>query len=58
MLNYQRVLLSNWLVVLTFNHLEKYELVNSWWIIPYVMGNKQMFETTNQLCCCNYREDK
>jgi hypothetical protein len=47
-----------WLVVLTFNHLEKYELVNSWWIIPYVMGNKQMFETTNQLCCCNYREDK
>ena len=23
-----------------FNHLEKYEFVNGWWIIPYIMENK------------------
>jgi len=23
-----------------FSHLEKYEFVNGWWIIPYIMENK------------------
>ena len=28
------------LLVGGFSHLEKYEFVNGWWIIPYIMENK------------------
>ena len=32
-----------------FNHLEKYEVVNGKDDIPYIMENKKMFQTTNQI---------